>query len=212
MIWGAALAGLSIASSIFGNQQTQKQLEENVANIKNSYNKQIGNLQQQFNSANENIALEMTTARFNALKLSGSTTNAIVNHNIAGNTAVKEYNASAMSSMFTQNALQKKAEDTWKSYGVEMDNAKINANNAIYSAANQASASMKSPLSIATSAAGAYMAGEALGEGISGMAATATTAAEPLVAITPDSLTSAAGYGDSMTTVNTSLTNSYFGI
>lgn len=166
---GGALAGMSILGGILGNQQTAKQLESNVNNIKEGLNQQWGKLQEQYNEANDNIALEMTTARFNGLKLSGSTTNQLVNRNIAGNTAVKQYNSSMLNKMFAQNALQKKAEDTWKSYGIEMDNARISANNAIYSAANQASQQMKSPLSIATSAVGAYMAGGTLATGISGM-------------------------------------------
>ena len=170
MFWiSAALAAMSIASNVMGNQQTAKQLESNVNNIKEGLNQQWGKLQDQYNEANDNIALEMTTARFNGLKLSGSTTNQLVNRNIAGNTAVKQYNSSMLNRMFAQNALQKKAEDTWKSYGIEMDNARISANNAIYSAANQASQQMKSPLSMATGAVGAYMAGSALGTGISGM-------------------------------------------
>lgn len=169
MAFGGALAGMSILGGILGNQQIAKQLENNVNNIKEGLNQQWGKLQSQYQEANDNIALEMTTARFNGLKLSGSTTNQLVNRNIAGNTAVKQYNSSMLNRMFAQNALQKKAEDTWKSYGIEMDNARISANNAIYSAANQASQQMKSPLSMATGAVGAYMAGSALGTGISGM-------------------------------------------
>lgn len=170
MFWiPAAMAAMSIASNIMGNKQAAERLENNVNNIKEGLNQQWGKLQDQYNEANDNIALEMTTARFNGLKLSGSTTNQLVNRNIAGNTAVKQYNSSMLNRMFAQNALQKKAEDTWKSYGVEMDNARISANNAIYSAANQASQQMKSPLSIATSAVGAYMAGGTLATGISGM-------------------------------------------
>ena len=174
LIAAGVMAGMSVLSGIAANKDTNKQLQSNVAQIKKDYEKQIGQIQEQFNSANENIALEMTTNRYNGLKLTGSTTNSLVNREIAGNTALKQYNQSVIASMFAHNALQKKAEDTWKSFGVEMDNTKQQANNAIYSVANQARANMKSGLQIATSSAQAGMAGYAMGNALSTTTATTT--------------------------------------
>lgn len=218
MIWlAAAMAAMSIASSISGNKQQEKQLKSNVEQINKDYTKQIGQIQEQFNSANENIALEMTTNRYNGLKLTGSTTNSLVNREIAGNTALKQYNQSVIASMFAHNVLQKKAEDTWKSFGVELDNTKQQANNAIYSSANQTSANMKSGLQIATSAAQAGMAGYAMGNALP--STTATTTASSAALDSGTSLISESGYGSSTVGLfegsynltEAPITNSYFG-
>ena len=87
LIAAGVMAGMSVLSGIAGNRDTTKQLKSNVEQIKKDYDKQVGQIQEQFNSVNENIALEMTTNRYNGLKLSGSTTNSLVNREIAGNTA-----------------------------------------------------------------------------------------------------------------------------
>ena len=217
LIAAGVMAGMSVLSGITGNRDTVKQLKSNVEQIKKDYDKQVGQIQEQFNSANENIALEMTTNRYNGLKLSGSTTNSLVNREIAGNTALKQYNQSAITSMFAHNALQKKAEDTWKSFGVELDNTKQQANNAIYSVANQARANMKSGLQIATSAAQAGMAGYAMGSMFSGTEVATTSSSSTLDSGT--SLISESGYGSSTVGLfegsynltDTPMTNSYFG-
>ena len=217
LIAAGVMAGMSVLSGIAANKDTNKQLQSNVAQIKKDYEKQIGQIQEQFNAANENIALEMTTNRYNGLKLTGSTTNSLVNREIAGNTALKQYNQSVIASMFAHNALQKKAEDTWKSFGVEMDNTKQQANNAIYSVANQARANMKSGLQIATSSAQAGMAGYAMGNALS--TTTATTTASSATLDSGTSLISESGYGSSTvglfegsySLTDTPITNSYFG-
>lgn len=221
LIAAGVMAGMSVLSGIAANKDTNRQLQSNVEQIKKDYEKQIGQIQEQFNSANENIALEMTTNRYNGLKLTGSTTNSLVNREIAGNTALKQYNQSVMASMFAHNALQKKAEDTWKSFGVEMDNTKQQANNAIYSVANQARSNMKSGLQIATSAAQAGMAGYAMGNALSGAlpTTTATTTASSAALDSGTSLISESGYGSSTVGLfegsynltDTPITNSYFG-
>lgn len=221
LIAAGVMAGMSVLSGIAANKDTNRQLQSNVAQIKKDYEKQIGQIQEQFNSANENIALEMTTNRYNGLKLTGSTTNSLVNREIAGNTALKQYNQSVMASMFAHNALQKKAEDTWKSFGVEMDNTKQQANNAIYSAANQARANMKSGLQIATSTAQAGMAGYAIGNALSGALSTTTakTTSSSASLDSGTSLISESGYGSSTVGLfegsynltDTPITNSYFG-
>ena len=120
--------------------------------------------------------------------------------------------------MFAHNALQKKAEDTWKSFGVELDNTKQQANNAIYSVANQARANMKSGLQIATSAAQAGMSGYAMGSMFGGVGETATTGSASTLD-SGTSLISESGYGSSTVGLfegsynltDTQMTNSYFG-
>ena len=99
-----------------------------------------------------------------------------------------------------------------------MDNTKQQANNAIYSVANQARSNMKSGLQIATSAAQAGMAGYAIGNALSG-ALPATTTASSASLDSGTSLISESGYGSSTVGLfegsynltDTPITNSYFG-
>lgn len=168
MSWIAAgmtavsIAG-SVASSSASNKSNAAAFEANAEQVYKDYDYQIKQLQDQASTANDNIALEMTSARWNFLKQGASTTNQLVERNIAGNSATKAYNQSSLNAMFAHNALAKKAEDTMKSFGIEMDNTRQNANNAIYSAAAMAKKQNISTLGMATSAVQAGMSGYAMG-------------------------------------------------
>lgn len=224
MSWIAAgMAAVGVASSIAStssqNSKTGKALSSSVNQLHSDYTKQIGQIQEQFNSTNEDIALEMTTARYNGLKLSGSTTNAITEKNIAGNTAAKAYYQSQLSSMFAHNALEKKAEDNWKNFGVQMDNVKANVNNAIYSATGKAQSANISTLQAGTSALQAGMAGYSMGSGLSSFLNSASsTGSLGAASLTSNSLTESAGFGASTVSmesgtalIDTPMSNMYFG-
>lgn len=167
-IAAGSLAALSIGSSIMGNKSNAAAFEANAEQVYKDYDYQIKQLQDQASTANDNIALEMTSARWNFLKQGASTTNQLVERNIAGNSATKVYNQSALNAMFAHNALAKKAEDTMKSFGIEFDNTRQNANNAIYSAAAMAKKQNISTLGMTTSAVQAGMSGYAMGSAFSG--------------------------------------------
>lgn len=218
---GMAAVGVvtSVASSSAQNKKTGANLTNTVSQLNKDYTKQIGQIQEQFNSANEDIALEMTSARYNGLKLSGSTSNMIAEKNIAGNTAAKAYYQSSLSAMFAHNALEKKAEDTWKSFGVQMDNVKSNVNNAIYSATGKAQSANISTLQASTSAVQAGMTGYTMGSGLSSfLSSSSTTGTLGVASATSSSLTDSAGFGASTTSLdsgvaltNTPTTSLYFG-
>ena len=168
MSWIAAgMAAVSIAGSVASSSASNKSnaaaFEANAEQVYKDYDYQIKQLQDQASTANDNIALEMTSARWNFLKQGASTSNQLVERNIAGNSATKAYNQSALNAMFAHNALAKKAEDTMKSFGIEFDNTRQNANNAIYSAAAMAKKQNISTLGMATGAVQAGMSGYAMG-------------------------------------------------
>lgn len=167
-IAAGSLAALSIGSSIMGNKSNADAFLANTKQVYNDYDYQIKQLQRQASEANDNIALEMSAKRWDALKTSASTTNAIVEKNIAGNTAARAYNSSALASMFAHNTLAKKAEDTMASFGYEMDNTRVNANNALYGYAAQAKKNTISTLGMVTSAAQAGISGYTMGAGLAG--------------------------------------------
>ena len=217
LIFAGGLAALSIGSSILGNKSNGEALKTNVEQLHKDYTKQIGQLQEQFNSANVDIALEMTTTRYNGLKLTGSTSNTIAEKNIAGNTASKAYYQSSLSAMFAHNALEKKAEDTWKSFGVNMDNVKSNVNNAIYSATNKAQTAHISTLQAGTSAVQSSLVGYNMGSGLSSFMNSGKSVGG-VAGATTSSFTDSAGFGSSSVSLDTGnvgiynpLSSAYFG-
>ena len=167
LIAAGAMAAMSIAGSAASNKSNAAAFVSNSEQVKKDYEYNIKQLQQQMNEANDNIALEMSANRWNGLKTSASTTNAIVEKNIAGNTAARAYNASTLNAMFAHNALAKKAEDTMASFGYQMKNTEIEANNALYGYAAQAKKNTISTLGMVTSAAQAGVSGYTMGSGIS---------------------------------------------
>ena len=216
---GMAAAGVatSLASSAASNKGNAQAFVTNANQVKKDYEYNISQLQQQMSEANDNIALEMSANRWNALKDSAVTTNKIVEHNIAGNTATKLYNQSALSAMFAHNALAKKAEDTMASYGYQMKNVEQEANNAIYSAAAMAKKSYISPLAAGTAAAQAGMSGYTMGSKFGGTSSV-TSVSGGSAGDVSGSLTESSGYGMSsvsMSTgnaeISTPFSSSYFG-
>ena len=217
LIAAGGLAALSIGSSIMGNKSNADAFLANTKQVYKDYDYQIKQLQRQMGEANDNIALEMSAKRWDALKLGASTTNTIVEKNIAGNTAARAYNSSALASMFAHNTLAKKAEDTMASFGYEMDNTRVNANNALYGYAAQAKKSQISTLGMVTSAAQAGMSGYAMASGLAGLAGGATGATGAAGAV-GGSMTEAAGLGTSSVSmasgtaeISTPFTSNYFG-
>lgn len=178
LIAAGGLAGLSILGGISSNKSNADAFITNTKQVYKDYEYQIKQLERQMNEANDNIALEMSSKRWDFLKTSATTTNQLVERNVAGNTAVKAYNQSVITSMFAHNALTKKAEDTMASFGYEMDNSRVNANNALYSYAAQAKKNTISPLGMATSAVAAGIQGYTMGSGAAGLFSGGTTATE----------------------------------
>lgn len=215
LIAAGGLAALSIGSSIMGNKSNAAAFVANSEQVYKDYDYQIKQLQDQASTANDNIALEMTSARWNFLKQGASTTNQLVERNIAGNSATKAYNQSALNAMFAHNALAKKAEDTMKSFGIEMDNTRQNANNAIYSASAMAKKQSISTLQAGTSAVQAGMSGYAMGSAFGSLGGATTGGVAESVS---GSFTESAGFGTSSVSmssgtagISTPLSSSYFG-
>lgn len=175
LIAAGAMAAMSVAGSAASNRANAKAFKENVKNIKDSYETQIGQLQEQAQSFDRDIRLQMSANRFEGLKNTATTSNVLVEREIAGNTASKQFAQSEINQMMAHNALARKAEDTMASFGVEMENRRREANNAIYAGEAQAKANTQSGLSIASSAISAGMQGYSIGSAFGSLGSTGST-------------------------------------
>lgn len=212
LIAGGVMAGASLLGGLFGNAQAKDQYDRQIENIKTSLNKQWAQLQEQARREGDNTAMEMATARFEGLKGTATTGNTLVDRELTGNTAARVYNQSLVNRTMAHNALAKKAEDAMVSFGSAMEAKRDEAIQAIYGASAQLSANTKSTLSMVTSAIGAGASGYVIGNTLFG---TDTLTTSSLVAVSPvetfGSMTSASGYGSSMTTVTSNYSDAYFG-
>jgi len=165
----------SVASSAEQNKKAGKAFEASASKVKTDYDKVIAQLQEQASSSNDAIRLEMSQNRFEGLKNTATTSNMIVERNIAGNLATKQYDQSIINQTMTHNALAKKAEDNMVSFGVEMENKKQEANNAIYSGGAMAQANSVSGVQMATSAVSAGMSGYSMGSSLGSLGGSGDT-------------------------------------
>ena len=167
-----ALAGgmalMSVLGGISQNQAAARAFEMNAEQTTDSYNKQIAQLQEQAKAYDDSVRLEMTKARFNGLQDTAVTSNIVVEKNISGNTAQKLYDQSKINQLMTHNVLAKKAEDNAVNFGVEMENARDRANQAIYSGQAQAMQNSVSTLGMVSNGISAGVAGYSLGSSVFG--------------------------------------------
>ncbi len=140
---GAGLSALTIGAK---NEANNEQFLANVDGIKAGLNKQIGQLQEQSASQQKDFSIKQTQVRYKGLKLTASTTNKIAESGISGNTASRLYNQSHITKLMAHNALAKEAEESSVNFGVEMENKKDAANNAIKNAGKQAAANYEDPV------------------------------------------------------------------
>ena len=218
MSWVAVgMAVVSVAGSVAGgvsqNKQASAQYEKQVENIKLSLNKQWAQLQEQAGRENDNIAMEMATARFEGLKGTATTGNTLVDRELTGNTAARVYNQSLVNRTMAHNALAKKAEDAMISFGSAMEAKRDEAIQAIYNGSAQLSANTKSTMAITTDAIKAGTSGYMMRSNFGGVSTAPTTSTLGTVGSvsTMGSMTAASGYGASMTTVTSNYSDAYFG-
>ena len=170
MAWymtGIAVVG-SLAGSASQNKAAGKAFTQNTVNVKKSLDTQFGQLEEQMQSSNDSVRLEMAAQRFAGLADSATTSNVIVERNISGNLATKAYEQSHMNQMMAHNVLAKKAEDNMVAFGVEMENAQANANSAIYAGQATAASNSVSSTAAITGAIGAGIQGYSMGKSFSG--------------------------------------------
>lgn len=167
LIGAGVMAGMSLLGSAEQNAQAKAQYEQQIKSIRESLVKQYGQLQQQANEEDRNIALEMTSQRFQGLVVAGNTASALTERALAGNLAGRLLNNTAFKSTMKQNALSKAAEDSMASYGSAMEAKRDEAKQAMYNASAQLSSNQVSTLGALSGAIsagmGGYMMGSALG-------------------------------------------------
>lgn len=143
MLAGVGLSALTIGAK---NKANNEQLLENVDAIKGSLEKQIGQLKEQSLSQQAEFSRKMTQVRYKGLKNTASTTNKIAESGLTGATASRLYNQSHITKLMAHNALAQEASDSSVSFGVEMENKRDAANNAIKNAGKQAAANYEDPI------------------------------------------------------------------
>lgn len=173
LIGAGVMAGLSLLGSAEQNSQAKAQYEAQIKNIRESLVKQYGQIQQQANEENRNIALEMASQRFQGLVIAGNTASALTERALAGNLAGRLLNNTAFKATMKQNALRKAAEDSMASYGSAMEAKRDEARQAMFNAATQLSSNQVSTLGAISGAIGAgiggYMMGSALSSSLGGL-------------------------------------------
>lgn len=159
----AGLQALSIGES---NKAVGRQFVKNTKQVKDSLNRQYGQLQEMGQSIQDDIALEQSKVKFEALQLSATTTNNSVERGVVGKSVARAHNQSSIVATNALNALKKTAEDKAVEIGVEMENAKDRANEAIYKGEAMAQSQTVSGLKAVSSVAQAGLSGFSLGKGI----------------------------------------------
>lgn len=178
LIGAGVMAGLSLLGYAEQNAQAKAQYEQQIKGIRESLVKQYGQIQQQAKEEDRNIALEMTSQRFQGLVIAGNTASALTERAIAGNLAGRLLNNTAFKSTMKQNALSKAAEDSMASYGSSMEAKRDEARQAMYNASAQLSSNQVTTLGAISGAMnagmGGYMWGSALGSSLGSLGSTAT--------------------------------------
>lgn len=168
LIMAGGMAGLQALSIREQNKQVAEQLKQNVTAVKDNFNTQIGQLQELAESRDSDIALEMSANRYKGLRNTASTSVAIAERGVAGNSASRLYDNTLIMQMMSHNALAKKAEENAVNFGVEMENKRREANSAINRAVSQAASNTISPIQAISKIAGAGMQGYAMGSALAG--------------------------------------------
>lgn len=167
LIGAGIMAGMSLLGSVEQNAQAKALYEQQIKSIRESLVKQYGQIQQQANEEDRNIALEMTSQRYQGLVIAGNTASALTERALAGNLAGRLLNNTAFKSTMKQNALSKAAEDSMASYGSAMEAKRDEARQAMFNASAQLSSNQVSTLGALSGAIGAgmsaYLMGSALG-------------------------------------------------
>jgi|ETNvirenome_6_30_1030629.scaffolds.fasta_scaffold00622_9 hypothetical protein len=166
--FAAASAGLQFLAIREQNKANAKAFVNNVYRIKTSFEKQVAQVQEQAESVQDEIRLEQSKVRYKALEESATSSNRIVEQNIAGATASRLYDQVAIKSTQANNALAKAAEDKLVEFGVLTENLRDRANQSIINAGIQADMNHVGFLEGVASVAGAGASGAQLGSVIGG--------------------------------------------
>lgn len=177
LIVAGVMAGVSLLGSAEQNAQAKAQYEQQIKSIRESLVKQYGQMQQQAKEEDRNIALEMTSQRFQGLVIAGNTASALTERAIAGNLAGRLLNNTAFKSTMKQNALSKAAEDSMASYGSSMEAKRDEARQAMFNSSAQLSSNQVSTLGAISGAMNAGMGGYMMGSSITNAMGTGTTSA-----------------------------------
>ena len=106
----AAMAGLSIAQGISANQQASANARATAAQLLQSFNVNVNNIQNQANELNNQIGMELSKASFNKLKAVGNVDTMLAERNVAGLSATRIHQNVSMQEALTKDMIMQQAE------------------------------------------------------------------------------------------------------
>jgi len=156
----------SIESSKASNKQTKANAESSAKFLLQNFNVTKNNLQLTADELNKQVGMELTQLKFDALKVQATTSNTIVEKNIAGATAARLYDASDIKEVQFSNQLKQKAESNMVDIQNKLMTAKYNYESGTMNNAVNMMNNTQSTIQIGAGAIGAGVQGYTLGKGL----------------------------------------------
>ena len=151
-------AGLSLIGGYFSNQQAKENAKAQAAQAYRGYKIGVNNLKEAGYELNRQIAMDMTNAVFEGMKLQSATSNEIVERNVAGNTMKRIYESADIKETMIHNQLKQKAEASMIDIQNKMYEQKLSYENTMMQIQAQQINSSKSPLEMSMCALKTYLA------------------------------------------------------
>ena len=117
-------AGLSVIGGIAGNAQAEANAKAQAQMLYTNMKTKVESLTQQAEEINRRVGMELTNVAFQNLKNQATTSNVVVEKNIAGNVTNRMYNMGDIKKNLIADQIKQQAESNMVSMQREMMNAK----------------------------------------------------------------------------------------
>ena len=168
MSWIAtgAMATISVVSSIEGNKQAKANAESTAKQLLTSLKVGNENIKNTARELNKQASVELTQVSLEGMKNQATTSNVIVEKEIAGAVATRLYENSDMKELLLSNQIKQKAESNMANIQTEFMNAKYGYEAGMMQNAINMNNNTKSTLEIIAGGASAGASGYMLGSAI----------------------------------------------
>ena len=168
MSWVATgtMAALSVAGSIESNKVAKANGAATAASLLQNFNVTKNSIQEQGKELNRQAGMELTQARLEGLKAEATTSNVVVEREVAGNTVARLMNNVDMQTELLSDQIKQKAESNMKDIQSKLTEAKYSYEAGAMQNAIETSNNTQSTLSMVSGAVGAGMQGYAMGSSI----------------------------------------------
>ena len=160
------MAGMSILSSVESNKQAEANARSRAAFLLQNFKVQENNIVETGKELNRQIGMELTNVRFEGLKAQASTSNAIVEKEIAGATAARLYNDSGIKETMISNQLKQKSESNLSDLYSNLMTNKLSYESGMMDSTTQFYNQLQSPLEITSKAVSAGLSGASMAKGL----------------------------------------------